>query len=200
MLRRKQYVALYRESVSTDPYTGKQKRVNVYVGPWYEMSVDAEQKRRLCALLLVLCALSVAVFAACGFLNTAGSRCFYVLPFYLLLPFPLFYGCYGAVRLARQKPRFTEVDRDEGLDRARTSALGAAILAALHTLGEVVLMCLGGAKVALAREIVCTLGIALAGACALAAFMRLRRLEAVRLPDEGGQAPKNCEPSPNPAK
>ena len=95
----------------------------------------------------------------------------------------MFYWGYGAVRLARCKARFTEVDKDEGVDRVRVSALSAAILSGLHTAGEIVLLCLGGGADALAREIFSLAGVALTGVLALVALRLVARLEPIPEPD-----------------
>lgn len=176
MLKRRQYVALFENRVKTDPYTGRQKQVPVYIGPMYAFAADDNRRRRTALWLLALCTASVGLYICYGFINSAGSRCFYVLPLYLLSAFPLFYLCYGAVRLYRLKPSFTKVDKDESADRIRTSALGLGIICAAHTVCEIVFMLVGGAGGLLARELCCTAALLLTGACALIALRLMNDL------------------------
>ena len=182
-IKRREYLALFEARMTIDPATGKEKRSSEYVGPWYVLSVDEARKGRECLVMLALWAVALAGFIVSGLSNASGSRCFYVLPFFLLLPFPLFYWALGILRLWRSPSRFTEVDKDEGVDRVRVSALSAAILSGLHTAGEIVLLCLGGGADALAREIFSLAGVALTGVLALVALRLVARLEPIPEPD-----------------
>lgn len=173
MLRRKEYLSLFETKTHVDPYTGKDKRVAVYIGPWYAFSASKRERRRLSGTSLALWGLSAALMVACGLTNAEGGRTFYTLPFYLFAFFPLFYLGMGLAKVFRCADRFTEVTKDEGVDRVRVSAMGMAALAGLHTVGEIVLMLLGGAGDALWREVWYGAGIALAGVCALL-ILRLR--------------------------
>lgn len=63
MLKRKEYCALFDTRVRTDPYTGRDRRETVYIGPYYTLDVDGapesgpagrwrQSGRRACACLL----------------------------------------------------------------------------------------------------------------------------------------------------
>jgi hypothetical protein len=175
--------------MTIDPATGKEKHSSVYVGPWYVLSVDESRKGRECLVMLALWTVALAGFILGGLSNANGSRCFYVLPFYLLLPFPLFYWALGIVRLWRSPSRFTEVDKDEGYDRIGVSALGAAILAGLHTAGEIVFLLLGGAGDALTRDILSLGAVLLLGLCALCTHRTVKPLEPLLQEKQPGPAP-----------
>ena len=170
---------MFKTLVRTDPYTGKDKREAVYIGSYFGFPVEDARRRRVCGWAVALWALALGAMIGCGLINYNGSRCFYVLPFYLFSVFPLFYGGWGALRLARCKARITAVDKDEGYDRLRSSAIGLAILSGLHTIGEIVLMLLGGADGALVREIVCAALMAGTGVCALVTLRLIQPLEPV---------------------
>lgn len=117
--------------------------------------------------MLALWTLALAGFAMSGLSNANGSRCFYVLPFYLFLPFPLFYWMMGIIKLWRSPPRFNEIDKDEGYNRIHESTLGAAILGGLHTVGEAVFMLQGGAGSRLIPELQSLGAVFMLGFCAL---------------------------------
>ena len=203
-IRRREYLSLFTTKTTVDPYSGKDQRAAVYIGPWYVLPVQGQGKRRVCVQLLALWAVALIAFLLCGFSNARGSRVFYVLPFYLLLPFPLFYWILGVFRFWRSPVRLTEVDKDEGYDRLRVSTLGAVALCGLHTAGEAVLLALGGAGEALSLEVLYTLGIVLAGLCAWASRRILRPLEPLAEAEEsppqtGGSAAGSAQAPANPA-
>ncbi|NLO86621.1 MAG: hypothetical protein GX096_14530 [Clostridiales bacterium] len=80
------------------------------------------------------------------------------------------------VKLRRLTNPFTAFVKDEGIDRMQTSAGAMTVLAALHTVGELVLMLTGGASADLSREIIATAMIAAAGVCAYGLFSRVKLL------------------------
>lgn len=180
-MKRKQYRALFDMRVRTDPDTGRDSRVAVYTGPYYQIDFPGGAKRALAALWLVC----PVLFLAAGLLNTSGSRCFYVLPFYLLLPFPLLYWGMAVFRVLRIPGRATAVDRDEGIERVRRSSGGAAALSALHTAGELVLLVLGGAGERLGAELAGTACILAVGAFGVLTHRVLNALNVTELPAKG---------------
>lgn len=184
-IRRREYLKLYEMTTKVDPETGRDKRVVRYIGPWF--SVLNGETRRTGGRSLILFLLSAAAYVAAAFQNPPGSRCFYVLPFFLFELFPLFYWVYGAVRTLLLKPRFTAVDKDESLDRIKASALGAAILSGLHTLGEIVFLILGQAGERASTELFCAGMLLLVGLCACLTLLDAKRLAIVREEPAGGK-------------
>ena len=193
-MKRKEYCALFDTRVRTDPYTGRDRRETVYVGPYYTLDVDGRARKRAGGALAAIWAACVCVFVVCGLTNANGSRCFYVLPVYLLLRWPLFYMGMAVFRILRMAERFTAVDRDEGIERARRCAGAMAVLCTLHTLGDAVLMILGGGKPGV--EAFYLAGIALMGMGGIAALRLLRRLMP-REQKEAGAA-REAQPGPKP--
>lgn len=164
-----------------------------YIGPWY--TVSSGDTRRAGALSLALLVLSAAAFVIKAYLNTPGGRCFYVLPFSLFMMFPLFYWAYGAVQTLLLKPRFTAIQKDEGPDRLRSSALGAAILSGLYTLGDIVFLLLGQAGDRVGTELTGAGLILLIGLCALIVLKGARELDMAKQEPETEPAqvePQDC--------
>ncbi|MEG1014264.1 MAG: hypothetical protein RSI33_08455 [Clostridia bacterium] len=189
-MNRKQHGALFDMLVKTDPYTGKDKRIAVYIGPYYALEGENHDKKRLCAWLITAWALCVLVFAACGLANAQSSRCFYVLPFFMLLPFPLFYLGLAVIRMASMPQRFTAVDKDASIDRAGRCTIGLMIGSALHTLAEVVFLALGGASGKLSTEIGTALGVLAMGICAFGMWRALKALALRETPPDKAKAEK----------
>lgn len=176
-MRRKEFLALFQTRTTTDPYTGKERKEAVYIGPVYLLRMEASARRRTSAGLLAIWLAAAAVYVLAGLANAAGSRCFYVFPFYAAALFPLFYWGLGVLRVCRLSERMTEVDRDAGPERLHRSALGCAVLAALHTAADIVLLALGGAGESAAAEAIALAGVALMGLGALGSLKCLKPLE-----------------------
>ena len=189
-IRRREYLKLYEMTTKVDPATGRDKKVVRYVGPWF--SVANGETRRTGVRSLILFVLSAAAYVAAAFQNPPGSRCFYILPFFLFELFPLFYWVYGAVRTCFLKPRFTAVDKDESLDRIKASALGVAILSGLHTLGEIVFLSLGTAGERASVELFCAGMVLLVGLFALLTLWNAKKLEIIREEPAGEPKKTDC--------
>lgn len=176
-VKRKEFLALFQTQTTVDPYTGKESKKAVYIGPVYRISMEEAVVKRTVRKMLVLWLISLAVFILVGTVNAESSRCFYVFPFYAAALFPLLYWGMGALRLLRQKVCFTEVDRDAGLGRLHRSALGFVVIAALHTLADGVFLALGGAGEKPAAEMIALLGVVLSGLGAAGSLRLLGPLE-----------------------
>ncbi|MEG1891508.1 MAG: hypothetical protein RR065_06855 [Clostridia bacterium] len=191
-MNRRQYCALYEMRVKTDPDTGREKRESVYIGPFYTLTVDQRTRNAKGAALCGLWALQLGLYVAYGFANAPGSRCFYVLPFFLFLLLPMIYAGMAAFRIVRMPQRFTEVAREEGVERAGRCAVATIVLCACHTVGEVVFLALGGAGERLAVELGCMAAVAIMGVCAGAALVLVRGLKPVEV--QPGKKPKANRP------
>lgn len=176
-MKRKEYFALFETRTVTDPYTGKDKRTAVYIGPKYRASLGGSALKRVNRQLAVLWLLGAAAFAAAGLLNAPSSRCFYVFPFYAAYLFPLFYWGMGVFRMFRLPSPFTRVDKDAGPDRLHRSAIGCVVVAALHTVGDAVFLLLGGANGHMSTELAALCGVALCGLLAAASLVRLKAFQ-----------------------
>lgn len=176
-VRRKEFLALFQTRTATDPYTGKERKEAVYIGPVYRLRMETSARKRASAWLVASWLVAAAAYVLSGLTNAASSRCFYVFPFYAAALFPLFYWGLGVLRVCRLSEHMTEVDRDAGPERLHRSALGCAVLAALHTAANIVFLALGGAGQSAAAEAIALAGVALMGLGALGALRLLKSLE-----------------------
>ena len=101
-MKREKYKQLFEVTWEKNEKTGKPRRVARYVGKRY--AVDPAQRNRLRPWLLGEAAVAVAAFLAGGLINSMGSHCPWVMPFYGLSILPILYFTLAAVRVARLKP------------------------------------------------------------------------------------------------
>ncbi len=161
-MNRKRYRELYRVYKQIDPATGKEKMQVRYVGGHFVLPASAPPKGRV----LLICGLAllahVAAFLAAGLLNNAGSRCFYVLPFFLFQFMPAVYGIRGLITFWQAPARMTELQKEESVERMLHSGYGIAVLGALCVVSDAAFMLSGGAANAVGLEVCfCLLNVAM---------------------------------------
>lgn len=189
-MKRKLYRALYETKTVIDSDTGKDRKQARYIGPYFLMEQGLPVRRKAVCFLALAALVYIAAFLACGFLNTPGSRCFYVLPFWLFMPFPWFYWVLAIHRLYKLSDRITAIDKDESLDSIPRCAYALVILGILYALGDLLFMALGGAGDRLWTEVA---GLAMILLGSLAAWLGARcvkQLTVAELPARGGGSAK----------
>ncbi len=169
-MKREKLKQLYEVTWERDEKNGRPRRRTRYVGKRY--ALDLEARNRLRPPLAAAAALGVAAFLAGGLINSQGSHCLWVLPFYALCALPLFYFALAVARIARLKAEIDEIALEESLGSARRSAGGLAALGALWTAADAVFL-LGTGPAPLGQEL---LFLACGAACAAAGGLALRLL------------------------
>ena len=135
-MKREKYKQLFEVTWEKNEKTGKPRRVARYVGKRY--AVDLAQRNRLRPWLLGEAAVAVAAFLAGGLINSMGSHCPWVMPFYGLSILPMLYFTLAAVRVARLKPVVDEIALDGSVLSARRCAAGMLVLGGLWTAADAV--------------------------------------------------------------
>jgi len=153
LVKRKLYKELYEVHNVIDPTTGKDRKETRYRGPYYRLLLSPAQKMKQQTTLFGYAALSVGLFLICGFINLPGSRCPYVLPFFLLTPFPLFYLCLAVFRLFRLPALLTRIHCEECPTSLLRSCYGLMTLCGLYVVGDIVFLATGGANDNLGLEL-----------------------------------------------
>lgn len=140
-MKQRELRKLYTQDVVTDPDTGREKRVLRYTGPHYVL--DTDQVRCLLPRLWGGWLLCAAAFVGAGLTPARGTYCVYVLPQYVFLLLPLLYGIMSCTKISRiRTDRINEVQKQEGVESLKHSALGLLILSVAWFLGEGVFMLL----------------------------------------------------------
>lgn len=167
-MKRDKFNKLYEVTWEKNEKTGKPKRVARYIGKYY--AVDLAQRDRLRPWMLGEAAVAEAAFLAGGLINTLGSHCMWVFPFYALSILPTIYFTIAAIRIFRLKPVVDEIAMDGSVLSARRCAAGLAILGGLWTVADMIFLFSYGSVGQLGRELVflaCGLASAAAGGLAL---------------------------------
>lgn len=181
-MKRVHYRTYYDLRTVVDPYTGKERKRAIYKGTYYRLTLSAREARKRTLTLILSALLFLGIFLLCGLLNLPSSRCIYVLPFYLLMLFPLFFWLMALCRLFALPPRFTEPERDQSIGSALRSTRGLTVLCGLYAVGAAVFMLTGGANGRLGAELFAALALLAVGALAFLAGRMARKLPVESLP------------------
>lgn len=141
-MRRKDFVKLYRTEIKTDPATGKEKRVPIYIGKRY--SIEDQLRRGAVRRLWPCWAGALTAFAVGGLIPARAGNCTYVVVWYMACLLPLFYLLLGGVRMTRMKPPLTEIDLREGVDYVKNGAVGLTVLGGVWAVADAVYLIVGG--------------------------------------------------------
>ena len=167
-MKRDKFNKLYEVTWEKNEKTGKPKRVARYIGKYY--AVDLAQRDRLRPWMLGEAAVAEAAFLAGGLINTLGSHCMWVCPFYALSILPTIYFTIASIRIFRLKPVVDEIALDGSVLSARRCAAGLAILGGLWTVADMIFLLSYGSAGQLGRELAflaCGLASTAAGGLAL---------------------------------
>ena len=142
-MKERKYKEDWINEVRFDEKTGKEKRVPVYRGSWFEAGAGEEKKALVLYALppwIAFLALVLLFFK----LDFPGSRTLYVfLPAGLSL-FPCLYWAMGVWGLFRAPKKMTRLQKETGIGRVLRSAAACLILCCAALIGEVVFLLAGG--------------------------------------------------------
>jgi len=151
-MRRRRYREWYDLRAGADSASGTPARSVAYRGAYYAFSKPG-QRRKLTRHAAALLGVNLLLFVGAGLLNNEGSRCFYVLPFYLFAVFPLAYWGRALAALLRAPDPMTEPQKERSTGRLARSCAGLAVLCGLCACGDAVLLFTGGAADRVEREV-----------------------------------------------
>lgn len=171
----RQYRALHDYEEQTDPRTGKTKKVLVYTGDHYTLRLSPAERRAYLCRQWLLWALCAVCYGGATAVNPVSSHMLYVGGFYLMSIFPLLLWGWALVRLTRLKAPFTQMAKEESVDRLTRYPIITVVLSACALAGDLVYALGGGWQLQTGREILFAVLLAAVTVCALAAHMEARR-------------------------
>lgn len=142
-MKERKYKEDWKNETRLDEKTGKEKRVPVYRGSWFEDRSGGGKKPLVLSALLPWAGFLVllVLYFRLGF---PGSLILYIfLPAALSL-FPCLYWAMGIWGLFRAPDKMTRLQKETGVGRVLRSAAGCAIFLSAALLGEIVFLFSGG--------------------------------------------------------
>lgn len=184
----KRYADDYETEVTTDEQ-GREKKVAVYRGKYFEIDLTEGELVRFKRNSLLLLAAILFVHTASGFVANQGMNQFYIALAYVLAFFPMLYLAVGTLRLPREKRKYRRDEIGLSFDRMKSTSHILLILLGIVLIGEVVFLIFFSDDNLLGKELIF---LALEALTAVAIFftVQMQRKVQVRANDEpssGGQ-------------
>lgn len=178
----KRYADDYETEVITDE-AGREKKVAVYRGKYFEVELTEPELSRYKRNSLILLAAVIIVHLAAGFVANQGMNQFYVALAYVLAFFPMLYMAAGALRLPVEKRKFRRDEIGLSFDRMKSNSHILLILLGIALLGEIAFLAFVLGSDPSGREFIF---LALEALAAVAVFFaaRMQRGVQVRASDE----------------
>jgi len=171
----RQFRALHDYEEQTDPRTGKTKKVLVYTGDYYTLNLAPAERKSYLRRLWLLWALAAACYLGATFTNALSSHLFYVGGFYLIALFPLGVWGWAIFRLTRQQEPFTQMAKEETVDRLGRYSILTTVLGVCALVGDLYFALRGGWQFQPGVEILFASLLAALTVCSWAAYMEVRR-------------------------
>jgi hypothetical protein len=119
---------------------GREKKVAVYRGQYFEVNIEEAQLVRFKRICLVLVLLIIAFQIGSGFVANRGMYKFYVAMPYVFAFLPLYYLAAGASRLPSQKRKLRRDEVGLSFDRMKKASVSLLILMVAGVIGEVIFL------------------------------------------------------------
>jgi putative Ca2+/H+ antiporter (TMEM165/GDT1 family) len=119
---------------------GREKRVAIYIGKLFDVSLDEKGLKKFRRISLLLLGLVFITQVAGGFVSNLGMYAFFVSLPYVGVYLPVYFLAMGVFRLPDKKWKYRREEVELSFKRIKTFSTVLLILAALGTLGEMVFM------------------------------------------------------------
>ena len=116
---------------------GKEKRVTLYRGPYFEVDLDQGGLTRFRRNNLLLLILIVVLHLAAGCVNNTGMRQFYIALPYVIALLPLWNVLSAVMRIPRLKDKYRRDEIEPSFDRIGVFSLWLLVCFAVILLGEI---------------------------------------------------------------
>ncbi len=135
----KRYADDYETIIETDG-RGREKKVAVYRGRYYNINADENEILEFRRNSLILIIGIIVLHVAGGFVGNPGMYAFYVVLPYVFIFLPLYLLIAGGLRLPGENRNFRRDEIGLSFERIRKSNLFALILWGVVLLGEIVFL------------------------------------------------------------
>ncbi len=135
----RRYAKDYEVEVERDN-KGREKKVAVYVGELFDVSLDEEQLKKFRRTSMWLLGLAFAAQIAGGFVANLGMYAFFVALPYAFAFLPIYFLAMGVFRLPKEKRDYRREEVNLSFKRIKTYSVILLILASIGVIGEVVFL------------------------------------------------------------
>jgi hypothetical protein len=138
----KRYADDYETVMKTDE-KGREKKIAVYRGDYFECSLDQAGLGTFKRKSRVFLGLAAVLHISGGFINNQGMFQFYVALPYVFAFFPLMYMAAGVLRLPKEKRKYRRDEMGLSFDRIKLNSRGLLFFLGMGTIGEILFLVFG---------------------------------------------------------
>jgi hypothetical protein len=124
----------------TEDAKGREKKVAVYRGAYYEIAANEKQIKTFRLLSILLTLVTAALHIAGGFVANQGMYQFYVALPYVIAFLPLYFLAAGVFRLPNQKRLLRRDEYGLSFERMKKASISLLVLLLVGVLGEIVFL------------------------------------------------------------
>ena len=135
----KRYADDYETIIENDE-RGREKKIAVYRGSYYDIAVDEKDIIKFRRNSLILIVAIIILHVAGGFIGNRGMYAFYIALPYVFVFLPLFFMVNGGLRLPKEQRKFRRDEIGLSYDRIRKACIFALILLGVLIIGEIAFM------------------------------------------------------------
>lgn len=135
----RKYAEDYEIGIELDK-KGREKKVALYVGQFFDVSLDEPQLKRFRLVSMLLLGLVITAQVAGGFVGNLGMYAFFISLPYACAFLPIYFLIMSVFRLPSEKRDFRREEVELSFKRLKTHSIVLLILAALGVIGEAVFL------------------------------------------------------------
>lgn len=135
----KRYADDYENIITTDE-NGNEKKVPVYRGKYYQVSLDTEGLARYKKNILLVLAAILVFHIAAGFVGNPGMYRLYVALPYVIALAPLYNAATGVLRVPREVRKYRRDEVGLSFERIKTAVFFLTGVLAAGLLGEIIFL------------------------------------------------------------
>ncbi len=124
----------------TEDAKGREKKVAVYRGAYYEIAADEKQIKKFRLLSILLTLVIVVLHVAGGFVANQGMYQFYVALPYVIAFLPLYFLAAGVFRLPNQKRLLRRDENGLSFERMKKASISLLVIILVGVVGEIVFL------------------------------------------------------------
>ena len=135
----RKYVDDYETKIVEDE-EGKQVKEAIYVGDYFELSVDRATLKKFKRNCLLLVTVIIALHVGAGFITNQGMNVFYVALPYVFVFLSLYFTVLGILRLPEKTQNLRRDEIGLSFDRMKSGSTFLLILLSASIAGEIIFM------------------------------------------------------------
>ncbi|MEI6579501.1 MAG: hypothetical protein WCN92_08585 [Eubacteriales bacterium] len=140
-MKKSKYADCYEKRTTLDENGNVARDQYVYIGDYFCFDKDDKQMLRIKNIILAIALFSFIIYFFSGFIDSGGSRVFYVLLPFVCAFLPIAFMLIAAVQFRFKQDDFTIFEYERIWVRLKFTGIAAIFLLSISILGELLFLC-----------------------------------------------------------